>query len=125
MQEELRSERDAEMTTGSAVATAAPAPAPKEAPATPVGRLERVPAFASYNLGSQFYPRFASAYFDRGVTPYRMRTSDRPLTDVTASRRAADAKRTRTAAPMLRRPLMIVPVLLPERREPVTAALTP
>jgi hypothetical protein len=26
---------------------------------------------------------------------------------------------------MLRRPLMIVPVLLPERREPVTAALTP
>src|SRR6185312_11907873 len=88
MQEELRSERDAEMTTGSAVATAASAAAPKEAPATPVGRLERVPAFASYNLGSQFYPRFASAYFDRGVTPYRMRTSDRPLTDVTASRRA-------------------------------------
>jgi curved DNA-binding protein CbpA len=125
MQEELRSQRDAEMTTGSAVAMAAPAPAAKETSATPIGRLERVPAFASYNLGSQFYPRFAAAYFDRGVTPYRMGTSDRPLTDVTAARRAADPKRTRIAAPMPRRPLMIVPVLLPERRAPVTAALTP
>jgi hypothetical protein len=57
-----------------------------------------------------------------------MGTFDRPLTDVTASRRAADPKRTKTAAtasPMPRRPLMIVPVLLPERRDPVTAALTP
>lgn len=117
----LRDAEIAEMTTGSAVA----ATAPKEAAATPVGRLERVPAFASYNLGSHFYPRFAAAYFDRGVTPYRMGTSDRPLPDVTAARRAADPKRTRIAAPVPRRPLMIVPVLLPERREPVTAALTP
>jgi len=126
--QEERVQRDAEiaeMTTGSAVAATAPATAPKEAPATPVGRLERVPAFASYNLGSHFYPRFAAAYFDRGVTPYRMGTSDRPQTDVAAARRAADPKRTRIAAPVPRRPLMIVPVLLPERREPVTAALTP
>ena len=123
--EEERATRDAEMTTGSTVAVAAAAPAAKEAAATPVGRLERVPAFASYNLGSHFYPRFAAAYFDHGVTPYRMGTSDRPQTDVAAARRAADPKRTRIAAPVPRRPLMIVPVLLPERREPVTAALTP
>jgi curved DNA-binding protein CbpA len=127
-QEEPRARPEADATTGSAGAMAAVASAAKE-PAPPVGRLERVPAFASYNLGIQHYPRFAAAYFDRGVVPYRMGAVDRPLTDVTASRRAADPKRTKTAAtasPMPRRPLMIVPVvLLPERRDPVTAALTP
>jgi len=123
--EEPQARRE-EITTGSVGAAATPAA--KEADAKPVGRLERVPAFASYNLGIQFYPRFGAAYFDRGVAPYRMAASDRPLTDVTAARRTADPKRTRTvatAAPMPRRPLMIVPVLLPERREAVSAALTP
>jgi hypothetical protein len=120
-QEEPAARRE-EITTGS-VATAA-APAAKEADNKPVGRLERVPAFASYNLGMQ-YPRFGAAYFDRGVAPYRMGAFDRPLTDVTASRRTTDPKRTRTAAPTPRRPLMIVPVLLPERRDPISAALTP
>ncbi len=116
--------RREEITTGTAVAAAAPAA--KENDVRPVGRLERVPAFASYNLGLQFHPRFAAAYFERDVGPYRMGAVDRPLTDVTASRRAADPKRTKTAAaPMPRRPLMIVPVVPPERREAVTAALTP
>ncbi len=123
-QEEPRARHETGITTGSVAAAAAPVA--KEAGAAPVGRLERVPAFASYNLGIQFYPRSAAAYFDRGVAPYRMGAFDRPLTDVTASRRVADAKRTKIAAPMMpRRPLMIVPVLLPERRDPVTAALTP
>jgi len=125
-QEEPRTQREAEITTGSTVAMAA-TPAAKEADAKPVGRLERVPAFASYNLaGLEFYPRLGAAYFDRSIPPYQMGASDRPLTDVTAVRRVADPKRTKTAAPMPRRPLMIVPVvLLPERREAVTAALTP
>lgn len=121
--EEDTQARREETATGSAVAAAAPAA--KETDAKPVGRLERVPAFASYNLGLQFHPRFAAAYFDRDVVPYRMGAVDRPLTDVTASRRAADPKRARTVAPMPRRPLMIAPVMLPERREAVTAALTP
>jgi hypothetical protein len=55
-----------------------------------------------------------------------MGAPDRPLTDVTAARRTVDPKRTKAAAPMMpRRPLMIVPVMLPERRESITAALTP
>jgi DnaJ domain len=123
--EEPRARPEPALTTGSA-ATMAAAPAAKEADAKPVGRLERVPAFASYDLGIQFYPRFGTAYFDRGVAPYRMGPPDRPLTDVTAVRRTVDPKRSRAAASMMpRRPLMIVPVLLPERRESVTAALTP
>jgi curved DNA-binding protein CbpA len=120
-QEEPRAWREAETATGSVAAAATPAA--KQIDAKPVGRLERVPAFASYNLGIQ-YPRFGAAYFDRGVAPYRMGASDRPLTDVTAARRTADPKRTRTATPGPNRPLMIVPVV-PERREPITAALTP
>jgi hypothetical protein len=123
-QEEPRARPEAEMTTGAAAATAAATPASKEASAAPLGRFEPVAPFATYNLGVQFYPRFAAAYFDHGVVPYRMGTMDRPLTDVTAARRTTDLKRTKTAAPVLRRPLMIVPSV-PERREPMTAALTP
>ncbi|WKA26918.1 J domain-containing protein [Bradyrhizobium roseum] len=127
-QEEPQARREADIATGSV--TAAAAPAAKEAGPAPVGRLERVPAFVSYDLGIQYYPRFAAAYFDRGAAPpYRMGTFDRPLTDVTAARRAPDSKRSRIASPLPSRPLMIVPVVLerrvPERREPVTAALTP
>ena len=126
--EEPRARREADITTGSVGAAAAPAA--KEAGAAPVGRLERVPPFASYNLGIQYYPRFAAAYVDRGVAPpYRMGAFDRPLTDVTAARRTTDLKRARIATPIPSRPLMIVPVMqerrVPERREPVTAALTP
>ena len=121
-QDEPDARREAEITTGS-VDTAGPAA--KGADAKPVGRLERVPAFASYNLGIQFYPRSAPAYLDRGVVPYRMGAPDRQSTDVTAARRTADPKRTRTAASVPNRPMMILPVILPGRREPVTAALTP
>ena len=39
----------------------------KEAAAGPIGRFEPVPAFASYNLAVQYYPRFAAAYFDHGI----------------------------------------------------------
>ena len=123
-QEEPRVRRETEVTTGSAVAMAAAAPAGKQASAAPIGRFEAVPAFATYHLGVQHYPRFAAAYFDRGVVPYRLGASERPLTDVTAARRAMGLKQTKTAARLPRRPLVIVPVL-PERRERITEALTP
>lgn len=124
--EESQARRETDITTGSAGAMAAAAPAAKE-PAPPVGRLEAAPPFLAYNLGLPYYPRFATTDFDRGAVPYRKGALDRSLTDITAARRTTDLKRTRTAAPVLRRPpLMIVPVMLERReRESVTAALTP
>lgn len=126
--EQPQARRGSDITTGAAGAMAAAAPAAKE-PAPPVGRLEAVPPFLTYNLGLPYYPRFATTSFDRDVVPYRKGALDRTLTDITAARRTTDLKRARTAAPlpMLRRPpLMIVPVMLERReRESVTAALTP
>lgn len=123
--DEPQARREAATATGSTGALAADAPAAKE-PAPPVGRLEAVPPFLTYNLGLPYDPR---GVFDRGVVPYRNGALDRPLTDITAARRMTDAKRTKAAAPgpLLRRPpLMIVPVMLERReRESVTAALTP
>jgi hypothetical protein len=118
-QDEPRVQREGE--TGGAAAIAAVAPT--EARAAPIGRFEPVPAFATYSLGVQYYPRFATAYFDRGVMLYPI--GDRPLVDIASTKRPADSKRTKTATPpVARKPLMIVPTL-PERREPITAALTP
>ncbi|KRR23688.1 hypothetical protein CQ14_32220 [Bradyrhizobium lablabi] len=124
-QDEAHAPRDGEISTGT-VTLASAAPAVKEAAAAPIGRFGPVPAFVSYNLGIQYSPRFAAAYLDRGFVLYPVNDLDRPLTDITAARRAADLKRSKTAAPVLvpHKPLTIVPSL-PERREPVTAALTP
>lgn len=100
----------------------------KEASAAPIGRFEPVPAFATYNLGVQYYPRFATAYFDRGFVPYRTGDLDRPLADMTSAKRSTELKRTRNAArPSAHaphKPLVLVPSL-PGRRQPVTAALSP
>ena len=72
------------------------------------------PPSLTYNLGIQYYPRFATAYFDRGVVLYRNGALDRPLTDVAAAKRMTDSKRTKTRDAAARaaqhRPLMIVPV---------------
>jgi hypothetical protein len=127
-QEEPRDRREAGVApdaTG-AMAAAVAAAAAKQ-PAPPVGRLEAVPPFLTYNLGLPYYPRLATTYFDRGAVPYRRGPLDRPLTDITAARRMMDSKRPKTATPTLRRPpLMIVPVMHERReRESVTAALTP
>jgi hypothetical protein len=103
-------------------------PLAKETVAAPIGRFEPVPAFATYNLGIQYYPRFTAAYFDGGFVMYRTGDFNRPLTDITPVKRSTDLKRTKTATtpppPVPRKPLTIVPSL-PERREPITAALTP
>jgi curved DNA-binding protein CbpA len=122
-QDEPRVQREGEVASGGAVAMAAAAPAAKEAVAAPIGRFEPVPAFATYNLGVQYYPRFAAAYFD-GAVLYRIGNFDRPLADNPSAKRPADLKRTKTVTPpsVPRKPLTIVPTL-PERREPITAAL--
>jgi curved DNA-binding protein CbpA len=125
-QEEPQARRDTDITTGSASAMAAAAPAAREA-TPPVGRLEAVPPFLTYNLELRYYPRFATTDFDRGVLPYRKGALDRTLTDITAARRTTDLKKTKTAAPALRRPPLTIVPYVPERREreSVTAALTP
>jgi curved DNA-binding protein CbpA len=119
------------LTTGTA--TMAAVPLAKETVAAPIGRFEPVPAFATYNLGVQYYPRFTAAYFDGGFVLHRPGDINRPLTDITAAKRttSTDSKRSKSAAmppppPTLRKPLMIVPSL-PERREreSMAAALTP
>lgn len=102
-------------------------PPAKEAGVAPIGRFGPVPAFATYNLGVQYYPRFTAAYFDRGFVLYRTGDFDRPLTDITPVKRPTELKRTKNAAspaPAPRKPLTIVPSF-PDRRESITAALTP
>ncbi|WP_213284784.1 J domain-containing protein [Bradyrhizobium sp. sGM-13] len=121
-QDELRIQRGGEALASGAVALASTAA--KESGAAPISRFEPVPAFATYNLGVQYYPRFATAYFDRGVVLYRMGDFDQSFADVASAKRPADLKRTKTATPVPRKPLMIVPTL-PERREAIPAAITP
>jgi len=126
---ETRVQREGKASTDVTVATRAAAPVTKEAAAGPIGRFEPVPAFASYNLAVQYYPRFAAAYFDHGIVLHGDGASDRPLTDMSAVKRSTDSRKTRNAAPVPRKPLSIVPpsAFAPEldRRTPITAALTP
>ena len=127
---ETRVQREGKASTDETAATPAVAPATKEAAPGPIGRFEKpVPAFASYNLAVQYYPRFATANFDRGIVLHSVGVLDRPLTDMSPVKRAADPKKTKNAAPAPRKPLSIVPpptfAPLPDRRTPITAALTP
>ncbi|OCK54137.1 J domain-containing protein [Bradyrhizobium sp. LMTR 3] len=123
-QDEPRIQRGGEVSTGGAVALASAVPAAKESGAVPIGRFEPVPAFATYNLGVQYYPRFATAYFDRGVVLYRIGDFDRSFADIASAKRPTDLKRTKNATAVPRKPLTIVPTL-PERWEPMPAAVTP
>ncbi|WP_065752608.1 J domain-containing protein [Bradyrhizobium paxllaeri] len=131
MQDEAHAPRGREVPPGGEVSTgtvtlASAAPAAKEVGAAPIGRFGPMPAFAMYNLGIQYSPRFGAAYLDRGFVLYRVDDFDRPSADIAAARRAADLRRSKiaTPAPVPQKPLTIVPSL-PERREPVAAALTP
>lgn len=117
------------LTTGAA--TMAAVPLARETAAAPIGRFEPVPAFVTYNLGVHYYPRFTAANFDGSFVMYHTGDFNRPLTDVASVKRPAELKRTKNATPNVappppvpRKPLTIVPSL-PERREPLTAALTP
>ncbi|MEH2532850.1 curved DNA-binding protein CbpA [Bradyrhizobium sp. AZCC 1588] len=123
-QDEPRIQRG-EALTGGAVTLASTVTAAKESGAAPIGRFEPVPAFATYNLGVQYYPRFATAYLDRGVVLYRTGDFDQSFADIAAAKRATDLKRTKNATPAPRKPPLTIVPSLPERREPITAALTP
>jgi len=127
--DEPRVQREADPSTVGAIATSAVAPAAKEANAAAIGRFEPVPGFVSYNLAIQYYPRFATASFDRGIVLYRGGDFDRPFVALGPLKPATDARRAKIAAtPALRKPLAILPPAPPappERRMPITAALTP
>jgi hypothetical protein len=125
-----RVQRAEDVSTVGAVVTSAVASAAKEANAAAIGRFEPVPGFVSYNLGIQYYPRFATANFDRGIVLYRVGDFDRPFAALAPPRPAADSRRAKiaTPVPVLRKPLAILPPAPPappERRTPITAALTP
>jgi hypothetical protein len=127
---ETRVQREGKASTDETAATPAVAPATKEAAPGPIGRFEKpVPAFASYNLAVQYYPRFATAYLDRGIVLHSVGVFDRPVTDMSPVKRATNSKKARIAAPAPRKPLSIVPppAFAPafDRRTPITAALTP
>ena len=70
---EPRVQREGDASTVGAVVASAVAPAAKEANAAAIGRFEPVPGFVSYNLAIQYYPRFATASFDRGIVLYPRR----------------------------------------------------
>ena len=106
--------------------TSAVAPAAKEANAASIGRFEPVPGFVSYNLAIQYYPRFTTANFDRGIVLYRAGDFERPFVALAPSKPATDSRRAKVATPALRKPLAIVPPAPPappERRMPVAAAV--
>jgi hypothetical protein len=125
---EPRVQREGDESTVGAVVASAVAPAAKEANAAAIGRFEPVPGFVSYNLAIQYYPRFATANFDRGIVLYRVGDFD-PFAAIAPPKPATDLRRAKIATPVPRKPLMIVPPIAspapPERRMPITAALTP
>ena len=126
--DEPRTQRDGDPSTVGAVATSAVAPAAKEANAASISLFEPVPGFVSYNLGVQYYPRFATASFDRGIVLYRIGDSD-PRAALAPPKPMTDSRRAKTASPAPRKPLPILPPVASapplERRTPITAALTP
>jgi curved DNA-binding protein CbpA len=125
-----RVQREDDASTAGVVATSAVASAEKQTNTASIGRFEPVPGFVSYNLAVQYYPRFATASFDRGIVLYRGGEFDRPLAALASPKPATDARRPKiNATPAaLRKPLAILPPAPPappERRMPITAALTP
>ena len=130
--DEPRIQHEEDVSTVGAIVTSAVAPAAKEANATAIGRFEQVPGFVSYNLAIQYYPRFATANFDRGIVLYRVGDFD-PIAAIAPLKPATELRRAKIATPAIatpvpRKPLAILPPAPPappERRMPITAALTP
>jgi hypothetical protein len=126
--DEPRVQTEVEASTGGTAVTSAGAPAAKAANAASIGRFEPVPGFVSYNLAIQYYPRFATANFDRGIVLYRVGDFD-PFAAIAPPKPTTDSRRAKVATPAPRKPLPILPPVAsappPERRTPITAALTP
>ena len=125
--DEPRVQREAAVTsTVDAAVTSAVAPN-----AAAIGRFEPVPGFVSYNLAIQYYPRFATANFDRGIVLYRVGDFD-PFAALAPPKPATESRRAKIATPAPRKPPLAIlppapaaPLGPPERRIPITAALTP
>jgi DnaJ-like protein len=126
-QTDTRVQREGEVSIDRAIAISPVALVTRETAAGPIGRFEPVAGFASYNLAVQYYPRFAATYVDRGIVLYSV--GDRPFTDIAPVKRATDSKKNKSATPVPRKPLSIVPppalAPAPDKRTPITAALTP
>jgi len=129
--DEPRVQREAEASTTGGAVTSAAVPAAKEANAASIGRFEPVPGFVSYNLAIQYYPRFATASFDRGIVLYRVGDFD-PFAAIAPPKPATESRRAKIATPAPRKPPLAIlppapaaPLGPPERRMPITAALTP
>ena len=129
--DEPRVPREGDASTTGAAVTSAAAPAAKEANAASIGRFEPVPGFVSYNLAIQYYPRFATASFDRGIVLYRVGDFD-PFAAIAPPKPATESRRAKIATPAPRKPPLAIlppapaaPLGPPERRMPITAALTP
>ena len=118
-------QREEDPSTVGAIVTSAIAPAAKEANAAAIGRFEPVPGFVSYNLAIQYYPRFATASFDRGIVPYRVGDFD-PFAAIAPPKPTTDSRRAKIATRVPRKPLPILPPVAsaarPERQMPTTAA---
>src|SRR6185295_774649 len=108
--DEPRTQRDGDPSTVGAVATSAVAPAAKEAnAAASISLFEPVPGFVSYNLAIQYYPRFATASFDRGIVLYRVGDFD-PFAAIAQPKPAMESRRAKIATPAPRKPpLAILP----------------
>jgi hypothetical protein len=124
-------QRKGDVSTVGTVATSTVAPAAKEANVAAIGRFEPVPGFVSYNLAIQYYPRFATASFDRGIVLYRVGDFD-PFAAIAPPKPATESRRAKIATPAPRKPPLAIlppapaaPLGPPERRMPITAALTP
>ncbi|MEH2526428.1 MULTISPECIES: J domain-containing protein [unclassified Bradyrhizobium] len=125
---EPRAPREGDASTVGAVVASAVAPEAKEANAAAIGRFEPVPGFVSYNLAIQYYPRFATASFDRGIVLYRVGDFDRPFAALVPPKPPADSRRAKIATSVPRKPLAIVPPAPPappERQMPLPAAISP
>jgi curved DNA-binding protein CbpA len=120
---EARVQHPGDGSAGGAIVVASAAPPLPEPNAGVIGRFEPLAGFAAYNLAVQHYPRFATSYIDRGVF-YRAGDFERPFVVVAPAKRITDSKRSKSATPAPLKPLSIL-APLPERRKPVTAALTP
>ncbi|MET0677610.1 MAG: J domain-containing protein [Bradyrhizobium sp.] len=133
MPDEGQSEREKDVSTVGLANSSTAVPLAKDTARAPIGRFEQVAPFVSYNLGVQHYPRFAAPlYFGQGFGVGRPSEIVRPLASAAPAASAppakppVDVKRPRTvmASAGPRQPLMIVPTF-PERRLPITAAITP
>jgi len=134
MPEETQSQREKDVSTvGAATEMAAAAPLIKDTARAPIGQFEQVAPFVSYNLGVQYYPRFAAPLrFGPGFGVGRPSEIERPLASAVPvaiappTKPPVEVKRPRTvmASAGPRQPLMIAPTF-PERRLPITAAITP